>query len=124
MGALAWLVAAEMAVRVLPISTLSRWMQRVPPRRSRAASLTSSECAAAIRRAATAFPAGRCLARAVAASCLLRRAGRIATLKLGVGYVERRFEAHAWLECDGIVVTGGDISDRYVPLDVAAEKDP
>jgi hypothetical protein len=60
----------------------------------------------------------------VAASCLLRRAGRIATLNLGVGYVERRFEAHAWLECDGIVVTGGDISDRYVPLGAAAEKDP
>jgi len=124
MGALAWLVAAEMAVRVLPFSTLTRWVERVPASRSHAASLTSSQCAAAIRRAARIFPAGRCLARAVAASCLLRRAGRIATLNLGVGYVERRFDAHAWLECDGIVVTGGDISDRYVPLGAAAEKDP
>jgi hypothetical protein len=124
-GALAWLVAAEMAVRVLPFSTLTRWMERVPPSRSHAASLTSSECGVAIRRAARIFPAGRCLARAVAASCLLRRAGRIATLNLGVGFdVERQFEAHAWLECDGIVVTGGDISDRYASIGAAAEKDP
>ena len=38
MGALAWLVAAEIAVRVLPFSTLSGWMECVPPSRSHAAS--------------------------------------------------------------------------------------
>jgi hypothetical protein len=122
--ALVWLMAAEMAVRVLPFSTLSRWMERVPPSRSRGAPLTSSDCAAAIRRAARVFPGGRCLARAVAASCLLRRAGRIATLSLGVGFdADRRFEAHAWLECDGVVVTGGEISNRYVPLGAPAQQD-
>jgi hypothetical protein len=36
-GALAWLVGAEMAVRVLPFSTLSQWMRRVPSSRSHAA---------------------------------------------------------------------------------------
>lgn len=122
--ALAWVFAAEMAVRVLPFSSLGRWMERVPPSRSTAASLTPAECAAAIGRAARACPGARCLARAVAASCLLRRAGRIATLSLGVGFdADRRFEAHAWLECDGVVVTGGEVSDRYVPFGVAAQKD-
>ncbi len=37
MGALGWLVVAEMAVRVLPFSTLSQWMRRVPSSRSHAA---------------------------------------------------------------------------------------
>lgn len=79
--------------------------------------MTAPECTAAIDRAARVFPAARCLTRAVAASCLLRRAGRATTLHLGVGFdVHRKFEAHAWLECDGIVVTGGDVSERYVPL--------
>lgn len=122
--ALAWLVAAETAVRTLPFSTLSRWMERVPPGRSTTESLTPSECGVAISRAARVFPAARCLARALAASCLLRRAGRVATLSLGVGFnADRRFAAHAWLECDGVVVTGGEVSDRYVPLGVAAQKD-
>lgn len=99
-------------------------MERVPPGRSTTESLTPSECGAAISRAARVFPAARCLARALAASCLLRRAGRVATLSLGVGFnADRRFAAHAWLECDGVVVTGGEVSDRYVPLGVAGQKD-
>jgi len=122
--ALAWLVAAETAVRIVPFSTLSRWIARVPPGRSTSASLDPSECAAAIGRAARVFPAARCLARAVAASFLLRRAGRVATLRLGVGYdAGRQFAAHAWLECDGVVVTGGEVLDRYVPLGVVSPKD-
>ena len=77
-----------------------------------------------MRRAARVFPAGRCLARAIAASCLLRRARRSATLTLGVGFdADRRFEAHAWLECEGVTVTGGDASAGYLPLHVPAQKD-
>jgi hypothetical protein len=77
-----------------------------------------------MRRAARVFPAGRCLAHAVAASCMLRRAGRIPAIRMGVGFdADRRFNAHAWLECDGIVVTGGELADRYVPFGAVASED-
>jgi hypothetical protein len=122
--ALAWLVLAEAAVRALPYAAILRWTSRVPPSRSGRAALTPSECADAIRRAARVFPAGRCLAHAVAASCMLRRAGRVSAIRMGVGFdADRRFNAHAWLECDGTVVTGGELADCYVPFGAVASED-
>lgn len=121
--ALACLVLAEAAVRTLPFATLVRLIGRVPPAKSRDAALTPSECSRAMQRAARVFPAGRCLAHAVAASCLLRRAGRAPALRMGVGFdAHRRFDAHAWLECEGVVVTGGELAAGYVPLGAAAPK--
>ena len=68
-------------------------------------------------RASRVLPTECCLARAIAAACLLRRSGRAPSLKIGVALDARRhIDAHAWLECDGVVVTGGDVSARYVPL--------
>lgn len=123
--AVAWLAGAAIAVRVLPLATIVGWLERVPPSRSSRASLTPHECAVAMDHASRVLPGERCLARAVAASCLLRRAGRVATLTLGVAFdPDRQFEAHAWLECDGLVVTGGEVSERYVPLTAAARKHP
>lgn len=59
-------------------------------------------------RAGALFPSAQCLARAIGAQCLLRRAGREARLRIGVGFDDTRtFQAHAWLESEGIIVTGG-----------------
>ena len=122
--ALGWLLLASAALRILPFATVRRWMERVPPARSARASLSGPECALAIARATVVFPRARCLARALAASGLLRRAGRASTLHLGAGFDgDRRFEAHAWLECDGLLVTGGDVADRYVSFEARAARD-
>ena len=121
--ALAWLVAAHAAVRFLPFATTTRWIGRVPAAAPGRLPLTATECGTAMRRAGRLFPTARCLAHAAAASCLLKRSGRNPTLRLGVGFDdERRFEAHAWLECDGVIVTGDDVAAVYTPLPVSTSR--
>ena len=82
--------------------------------------MTPSECARALRRAAHIQPSSRCLARAVAGECLLRRDGYPARLRLGINVGEpRQLRAHAWLECDGVIVIGGEEAVHYAPLPLA-----
>ncbi len=69
--------------------------------------MTPAECEQAVRRALRVLPSASCLAQAIAAACLLRRDGRSSTLTIGVRFdAAHRFHAHAWLESDGIIVTG------------------
>lgn len=37
---------------------------------------------------------------------MLRRGGHAATLRIGVRSTESPFAAHAWVECDGLLVAG------------------
>jgi hypothetical protein len=113
--ALAWLIAAGIAVRLVGFDALTRTIARIPASRSRRAAITPVECRTAIRRASGVWPA-RCLAQAIAGYCLLRRAGVSATITLGARVNGRRFDAHAWLEADGVTVTGGDRRGEYAPL--------
>jgi hypothetical protein len=60
-----------------------------------------------------------CLAQALAARFLLGRRGLPALLRVGVTRAgSGRVQAHAWMETDGRVVTGGSPSEvaRYTPL--------
>ena len=114
--ALAWLMAADAAVRLLPFATLSRIIARIPASRSPRAAITAADCADAVRRAARIFPTARCLPQAIAGYCLLRRAGRTGIVTLGVRVENARLDAHAWLECDGIRITGSDAAGGYAPL--------
>ncbi len=57
-----------------------------------------------------------CLVQALAARRWLARLGHQTTLSLGSRRgAEGQFLAHAWLEWEGLVVTGGDVSD-YEPF--------
>jgi hypothetical protein len=63
------------------------------------------------------IPAASCLTRALAAQILLRNEGLVGTLRIGVARAPGLgFKAHAWLECDGWVVVGGDEMGNYAPL--------
>jgi Transglutaminase-like superfamily len=63
------------------------------------------------------FPGATCLPRALAAESLLRRMGHPAILHIGVARGRRRpVDAHAWVECGGEVVAGGDVVGRYIVL--------
>ena len=60
-----------------------------------------------------------CLTQALAAQVLLVRRGLPTLLRVGVARVGRGpMQAHAWMETDGRVVTGGPRSEleRYTPL--------
>jgi hypothetical protein len=65
-------------------------------------------------------PQATCLTQALAAQILLHRYGHPASLRIGVARSQSgKFEAHAWLESDGVVVIGGteaELRRRYSPL--------
>jgi Transglutaminase-like superfamily len=105
--ALGWLVLARAAIRVWPYWTIRRVMDRIAPGRLVAAPIAPAECERALRRALRVLPRSSCLAQAIAAACLLRRDGRDSTLSIGVRFdPAHHLDAHAWLESDGIIVTG------------------
>ena len=59
-----------------------------------------------------------CLTRALAGKALLRRRGLRSTLYLGVTRTNTAngLEAHAWLRCGSLVVTGGDEAESFQVL--------
>jgi hypothetical protein len=76
------------------------------------------EIARAVVRASRLVAAPTCLARALAARRLLARHGHASELWLGAaGPPAGRFEAHAWLECEGEIVTGGGTRPAYTALE-------
>jgi hypothetical protein len=119
--ALGWLIAATTAVRVLSYGTLTHTIGRIAIGRTSRTAITPDQCATAIRRAARLWPAA-CLPRAVAGYCLLRRGGLQPTLTLGVAKAGERLAAHAWLECEGMMVTGADVDARYTPIAAEARR--
>jgi hypothetical protein len=73
-----------------------------------------SGVAAAVTRAAAHVPFATCLARAVTAWLMVRRRHEGATLRLGVSRDGARgFMAHAWLECNGERVIGGELAQNF-----------
>ncbi len=60
----------------------------------------------AVGRAARTIPGSACLAQALTAEVLLRRAGRTVRASIGVSCEGRPLEAHAWVESAGVLVTG------------------
>lgn len=50
---------------------------------------------------------------------LARRRGIDADLRLGVRTITGRFESHAWVECEGVVLNDAEnVGQIYTPLDL------
>ena len=77
---------------------------------------TAAELALAVRRASRLVPASTCLVQSLAAAWMLRGAGFEPALHIGVANGEEGFKAHAWLECEGEMLIGGEIMDEYHPF--------
>jgi hypothetical protein len=80
---------------------------------------TAARVSWAVERAGRFVPGATCLVRALAAQAMLAREGAASTLCFGVGRGGggNEFRAHAWLECAGRVVVGGDEDlSRFAPL--------
>lgn len=58
----------------------------------------------------------RCLARALAATAMLRRRGLASTLYLGVRSTEPDIRGHAWVRCGSVMVVGGVSRGKYTSL--------
>ena len=120
-----WLLgAARVAVLVVPFRVIAARMGR--SRSVAATDLTATERTAATRvEWAVAAAAARtpwtsnCLARAVAATIMLRRRRVPSTLYLGVAKAAdpgERLEAHAWVRCGAGIVTGASEAGRFSTL--------
>jgi hypothetical protein len=60
----------------------------------------------AVDRGARTIPGSACLAQALTAELMLRRAGRPVRVSIGVAPDGQPLDAHAWTESAGIIVTG------------------
>ena len=103
----AWVAMLRLAVRVVPIKRLSRWVE---PRSTtpnvhdrdvdRVIALSQRATAALSRR-----PETMCLVRSLVAYRYLLRAGQRPELLMGFRKVESLLTGHAWVEIDGQPVT-------------------
>ena len=71
----------------------------------------------AVRSAATFVPRSTCLVRSFAGRVLLARAGRRASVRLGVARRGAKdIEAHAWLECEDGTIVGDRGGPDFAPV--------
>lgn len=123
--AVAWLVVARVALRVMTFSTIRQFVDS----QSGSSAATDSDWPLAVRRAgqraARTMPASSCLARSLVGELLLRRGGHPATLRIGVaalpvaeagGTTRAELDAHAWVESGGLLVAGDADLHRYTEL--------
>ncbi len=125
------LVAAVRAgLWILPFQSMRRFSQRAAahPRRPRVPSgcgrFTTARLIRAVLTASRYVPRATCLTQALAAQILLDRHGYPSCLRIGVAKgATGVFEAHAWLESEGVAILGGKDLGRYAPL-LALGSDP
>jgi transglutaminase superfamily protein len=106
--ALLMLLAARLAVRVLPASRLLAWANRPLRRRRRFAADAAPWVGWSVETmGAKPWIDALCLPRALAAQAMLRRRGIASRLCLGVACEGLDLAAHAWIEVGEDVVVGG-----------------
>jgi hypothetical protein len=114
-----WLVvaAARAALWVTPFRILHRAVERRVVDGPAVSGPSALRIGWAVSTASRYVPRASCVTQAVAAQLLLQRAGHVSSLRLGAACGPHgEFEAHAWVECDGIVVVGGAELERYTPF--------
>lgn len=98
---------------LLPIGALRRMALRTAKKTSEVPHL--SRLVWAVMVASRYVPLATCLTQALALQWLLRRSGHASRVYLGARKnPTRKLEAHAWVECEGRVVMGGDEARGYV----------
>ena len=103
LDAAVWLVAYRIALWVLP------WNRVAAPRPSRdeqpSKQISVERLEWAVRTAGRRIPAANCLTAALALHHLMSRTGYDSSIHIGVAKTPARgFEAHAWVEHDGVTL--------------------
>ena len=110
-------VLVRLSLTVVPYALLRR-LRRPVLRIARilaARSLDDHRVVAAVRTAARHVAGATCLTQAIALHLMLARRRIETHLVVGVTRRDGRFEAHAWVDRDGDVLIGGDVT-RFNPL--------
>ncbi len=114
--------AIRVGLRLLPFQTVRRFVVRLTTQSSvwqGEGSISIDQVVWAVTVASHYVPDATCLTQALATQVQLGRRGQPTSLRIGVAQSETgQFQAHAWVEKDGVVVIGGPAShlQRYTPL--------
>jgi Transglutaminase-like superfamily len=120
--ALALVTIIRIGLRLLPFRVMRNWVEhfrKSPGLRSDLDYRNIRQVAWAVEAASRRIPGTTCLPQGMATHLLLGRLGQPSELRLGVALKpEGQLEAHAWVEVQGRVVSGGAIEKfhRFVPL--------
>lgn len=110
------LAAVRVALWLLPFRRIASVTERSRSR-FRKTITHPDQVAWAVRVVSRYVPKSTCLVRALTAKVLLESAGFSARLNIGVAKeAAKGFEAHAWVEAWGMVITGAGELERYSPL--------
>lgn len=105
--ALGALALVRLALWLLPFGRVRVLAERMTSRRGAASDPALARAVRrAVNRAARTIPGSACLAQALAAELLLRRAGQSVRVSIGVAPDGTPLDAHAWVESAGVLVTG------------------
>ena len=118
--ALVWLAAMRLAVRWVPFLRIVSWMRLEPGETpTQPAPAVAGQIGWAVRGVAARTPwQSACLVQALAAARMLQRRRLAATLYLGAARNPARrdeLQAHAWLRCGALVLTG-ESESRHFPV--------
>lgn len=121
MTALVMQPAVAASLRLLGFRSTCALLQATSPAPARPAAAPRRPVAATARMVDVAAhrgaPRGTCLTRSLTLWWLLRWQGVDSDLRIGVRRSDRKFEAHAWLERDGVVLNDRpDVSQDYSPF--------
>jgi hypothetical protein len=116
-----WLVAARIALKVLPVTWIVRWIQR--PLKRRQLYPAGAQDLERLRWAVTAFSRNAplrlvCFPQALALHAMLR--GRTIASEVVYGVARPGaggLQAHAWLRIAGRIWIGGEVSPSFTVLD-------
>lgn len=104
------------ALWLLPFKQVNKFLARASKRRRARRDISKPRVISAVRAASAFVPGSTCLTQALAAKYQLERFGLNTQLHFGVVKENGRLLAHAWLQCDGETVLGGEVASRYSPL--------
>ena len=107
--------STRLGLWLLPIGALRRIALSDREKRNGANSI--AELVWAVKAVSRYVPTATCLTQALALQWLLVRSGHTSRIRLGArkGF-KGKFQAHAWVECEGRVVMGGVAAKDYAPL--------
>ena len=110
--------AVRLGLWVLPFKVLRQYA--ADTRRSRGGSVAPEAIGRVSRlvpMGAKLIPGATCLTQALAAQVLLRREGYAPALRFGVAKGEAgALRAHAWLECAGQTIVGGEVAKEFTRM--------
>ena len=121
-SAVSWTLFVRLGLWLLPFRTLQRLCDACGKQCRKHPGTTVQAISSSIELAARNVPRATCLVQALAAGILLAREGFPVTVHIGVAKSDLRFEAHAWTESEGVLVSGGTESSRYLPILVTEVK--